>query len=81
MSRAVMQQTLNALEMYGRGEVGGLPITVLVRDLREALAQPEQFDPSQGIQVNKVWWDGDKLMAQQIPTEEIYKPAEQAGQQ
>lgn len=26
------------------------------------------------MQVTKVWWDGDKLMAEPIPESEIYKP-------
>ena len=40
-----LKLALDALEMFGRGEGGGLPLTVLVHDLREALAQPEQWTP------------------------------------
>ena len=42
MTREVMQMALNELERFGRGEGGGLPLTVLVEALREALAQPVQ---------------------------------------
>ena len=49
--------------------------------LRQALEQPVQIDPSAGTQVSKVWWDGDKLMAQPIPLESIYKEPEQPAQQ
>jgi len=33
------------------------------------------YDPAGGIQVSKVWWDGEKLMAKPIPLEDIYQPA------
>ena len=49
--------------------------------LRQALDQPAQIDTSAGTQVSKVWWDGDKLMAQPIPLESIYKEPEQPAQQ
>jgi hypothetical protein len=33
-------------------------------------------EPSAGTQVSKVWWDGEKLMAKQVPLEDFYKPAQ-----
>lgn len=39
------------------------------------------YDPSTGTQVSKVWWDGDRLMAQPIPPENLYKEPEQPAQQ
>ena len=49
--------------------------------IKEALAeQPAQLDPSVGTQVSKVWWDGNKLMAQPIPLEKLYKEPEQPAQ-
>ncbi len=36
----------------------------------------EQFDPSAGTQVSKVWWDGEKLMATPIALEDFYQPAQ-----
>ncbi len=46
----------------------------------DAIEKPAQFDPSAGTQVNKVWWDGNKLMAKLIPTKDIYKEPEQPAQ-
>jgi hypothetical protein len=33
------------------------------------------YEPAGGTQVSKVWWDGEKLMAKQIPFVEFYKAA------
>jgi hypothetical protein len=33
------------------------------------------YEPADGTQVSKVWWDGEKLMAKPIPLEDIYLPA------
>jgi hypothetical protein len=33
------------------------------------------YEPADGTQVSKVWWDGEKLMAKPIPFVEFYKPA------
>jgi len=33
------------------------------------------YEPVDGTQVSKVWWDGEKLMAKPIPLEDIYLPA------
>ena len=33
------------------------------------------YEPAGGTQVSKVWWDGEKLMAEPIPLEDIYQPA------
>jgi hypothetical protein len=33
------------------------------------------YEPADGTQVSKVWWDGEKLMAKPIPLEDIYQPA------
>ena len=34
------------------------------------------YEPSAGTQVSKVWRDGEKLMAKQVPLEDFYKPAQ-----
>jgi len=34
------------------------------------------YEPSTGMQVSKVWWDSEKLMAKPIPFVEFYKPAQ-----
>ena len=39
------------------------------------------YEPSAGTQVSKVWWDGEKLVAQPIPLENFYKVLEQPAQQ
>jgi hypothetical protein len=31
------------------------------------------YEPADGTQVSKVWWDGEKLMAKPIPFEDIYQ--------
>jgi hypothetical protein len=31
------------------------------------------YEPADGTQVSKVWWDGEKLMAKPIPLEDIYQ--------
>jgi hypothetical protein len=41
----------------------------------DAIEKPAQFDPSAGMQISKVWWDGEKLMAKPIPLEDLYRPA------
>ena len=33
------------------------------------------YEPSAETQVSKVWWDGEKLMAKQVPLGDFYKPA------
>jgi hypothetical protein len=33
------------------------------------------YEPDDGIQVSKVWWNDEKLMAKPIPFVEFYKPA------
>jgi len=33
------------------------------------------YEPADGTQVSKVWWDGEKLMAKPIPLEDFYLPA------
>jgi hypothetical protein len=33
------------------------------------------YEPVDGTQVSKVWWDGEKLMAKPIPLEDFYLPA------
>ena len=33
------------------------------------------YEPADGTQVSKVWWDGEKLMAKPIPLEDFYQPA------
>ena len=38
------------------------------------------YEPSAGTQVSKVWWDGEKLMAQPIPLNQFYKEPEQPAQ-
>jgi hypothetical protein len=42
MSREVMQQALDALEKFGRGELSEIPVTLLVHNLRAELAKPER---------------------------------------
>jgi hypothetical protein len=34
------------------------------------------YEPADGTQVSKVWWDGEKLMAKPIPLEDIYQPVQ-----
>jgi hypothetical protein len=34
------------------------------------------YEPADGTQVSKVWWDGEKLMAKPIPFVEFYKPVQ-----
>ena len=72
---AAMRQALEALE-----ESHPEAYRHIIAALRQALEQPVQIDPSAGTQVSKVWWDGDKLMAQPIPLESIYKEPEQPAQ-
>jgi hypothetical protein len=33
------------------------------------------YEPADGTQVSKVWWDGEKLMAKPIPLVDFYQPA------
>jgi hypothetical protein len=33
------------------------------------------YEPADGTQVSKVWWDGEKLMAKPIPLVDLYQPA------
>ena len=33
------------------------------------------YEPADGTQVSKVWWDGEKLIAKPIPLEDFYLPA------
>jgi hypothetical protein len=35
------------------------------------------YEPVDGTQVSKVWWDGEKLMAKPIPLEDIYQPVQE----
>jgi hypothetical protein len=35
------------------------------------------YEPADGTQVSKVWWDGEKLMAKPIPLEDIYQPVQE----
>jgi hypothetical protein len=35
------------------------------------------YEPADGTQVSKVWWDGEKLMAKPIPFVEFYKPVQE----
>jgi DNA segregation ATPase FtsK/SpoIIIE-like protein len=35
------------------------------------------YEPADGTQVSKVWWDGEKLMAKPIPLEDIYQPEQE----
>jgi hypothetical protein len=37
------------------------------------------YEPADGTQVSKVWWDGEKLMAKPIPFVEFYKAAPAPG--
>jgi hypothetical protein len=32
------------------------------------------YEPADGTQMSKVWWDGEKLMAKPIPLEDFYLP-------
>jgi hypothetical protein len=34
------------------------------------------YEPADGTQVSKVWWDGEKLMAKPIPFVEFYRPVQ-----
>ena len=34
------------------------------------------YEPADGTQVSKVWWDGEKLMAKPIPLEDLYQPVQ-----
>lgn len=34
------------------------------------------YEPSSGTQVSKVWRDGEKLVAKQVPLDDFYKPAQ-----
>ena len=52
-----------------------------IRDDDTLVKMPTQIDPSAGTQVSKVWWDGEKLMAQPIPLEQLYREPEQPAQQ
>jgi hypothetical protein len=36
------------------------------------------YEPADGTQVSKVWWDGEKLMAKPIPLEDIYQPVQES---
>jgi hypothetical protein len=35
------------------------------------------YEPVDGTQVSKVWWDGEKLMAKPIPLEDFYLPVQE----
>jgi hypothetical protein len=35
------------------------------------------YEPADGTQVSKVWWDGEKLMAKPIPLEDFYQPVQE----
>jgi hypothetical protein len=35
------------------------------------------YEPADGTQVSKVWWDGEKLMAKPIPLEDLYQPVQE----
>jgi hypothetical protein len=48
MSREVMQQALDALEKFGRGESSEIPVTLLVHNLRAELAKPDQYRRKNG---------------------------------
>lgn len=68
-----------ALEAIQYREGGWSQFNPVIAAIQEVLAeQPARLDPSAGTQVSKVWWDGDKLMAQPIPLTSLYKqPAQQ----
>ena len=34
------------------------------------------YEPADGTQVSKVWWDGEKLMAKPIPLVDFYQPVQ-----
>jgi hypothetical protein len=34
------------------------------------------YEPAEGTQVSKVWWDGEKLMAKPIPLVDFYQPVQ-----
>ena len=85
------RQALEALESYTPGDysTGHVihpscdedAVIKAITALHRALEQPAQIDPSAGTQVGKVWWDGEKLMAQPIPLKSIYKEPEQPAQE
>jgi hypothetical protein len=35
------------------------------------------YEPADGTQVSKVWWDGEKLMAKPIPLKDLYQPVQE----
>jgi hypothetical protein len=35
------------------------------------------YEPADGTQVSKVWWDGEKLMAKPIPLADFYQPVQE----
>jgi len=64
-----LKLALVALERFGRGEGGGLPLTVLVHNLREVLEQPEQepvgwFGYDQGT---RIWFETNKGEDNSVP--------------
>jgi len=40
-------------------------------------AMTKDYEPVDGAQVSKVWWDDEKLMAKPIPFVEFYKPVQE----
>jgi hypothetical protein len=57
MSKEALKLALESLERFGRGEGSGLPLTVLVHDLREALAQQEpNYKKALEVWLDKTEW-------------------------
>jgi hypothetical protein len=59
--------------MYGY-DAGRAVEQALDKKAENARALGLDYEPADGTQVSKVWWDGEKLMAKPIPLVDFYQP-------
>ena len=68
-------------DAYDAGYQAGIEDTYKRMDALDKKAENARelgldYEPADGTQVSKVWWDGEKLMAKPIPLVDFYRPVQ-----
>jgi broad specificity phosphatase PhoE len=69
------EQTYEALDLGDKAITAIKQARALDKMAENARELGLDYEPVDGTQVSKVWWDGEKLMAKPIPLEDFYLPA------
>jgi hypothetical protein len=70
------EQTYEALDLGDKAITAIKQARALDKMADNARELGLDYEPADGTQVSKVWWDGEKLMAKPIPLEDFYQPVQ-----